>query len=115
MATPLYVVQELARIRESAATNMLDRSRVEQLVINSRAAEWLDKASDSQYIEALNDMGRADSNEFLDDSPRKPRPSDDEGYDDDEEEEDDEPETYRDRVYFGFEDENDEEDDESAF
>lgn len=80
MPTPLYVIQELARIRESAAITMLDRSRVKQLVVNPRAAEWLDKASESQYIEALNDMGKADSDEFLDDSPRQPRPSDEDDF-----------------------------------
>lgn len=115
MATPLYVVQELARIRESAATNMLDRKRVERLVVNPRAAEWLNKASVSQYLDALVDMGNADNEHFADNRPRQPLPSDDDGYNDDEDE-DDEPETYGDRVYFGFDDdEYNEEDDESAF
>lgn len=57
MATPLYVVQALAEVREGSMVNMLNRAGVEALIGNSRASEWLDKASDSQYMEALNDMG----------------------------------------------------------
>lgn len=66
--TPLYVVKELARIRETAVTNMLDRHTVEKLARDPRAREWLNKASDSQYINALHEMGRADSEDFLEDT-----------------------------------------------
>lgn len=65
MPTPLYVIKALAGIRESGATNMLDRDAVEMLVDDQRAAEWIGKASDSQYMDALNDMGAALSDDWM--------------------------------------------------
>lgn len=65
MPTPLFVIRALAEVRESSATNMLNRRAVEMLVEDQRAAEWLDKASDSQYMEALNDMGAALSDDWM--------------------------------------------------
>lgn len=55
--TPLYVVKALADVRESGKTNMLNRRAVAALVSSERASEWLNKASDSQFMAALNDMG----------------------------------------------------------
>lgn len=65
METPLYVVRALAEVRESAATNMFDRAAVEMLVEDQLAAEWLSKCSSRQYMNALNDMGAAESDDFL--------------------------------------------------
>lgn len=64
-ATPLYVIKALAEVRDSALTNMLDRDAVEMLVTDQRAAEWIGKAADSQYMTALNDMGAAESENFM--------------------------------------------------
>lgn len=65
MATPLYVIKALAKVRDSGLTNMLDRNAVEMIVWDQRAAEWLNKASDSQYMEALDDMGAAESDDWM--------------------------------------------------
>lgn len=65
MATPLYVIKALAKVRDSGLTNMLDRDAVEMTVWDQRAAEWLNKASDSQYTEALDDMDVAESDDFM--------------------------------------------------
>lgn len=65
MIVPNYVIQALAEVRENGSVNMLDRRGVTALVSSSRAAEWLDKASNSQYMDALNEMGRAESEDFL--------------------------------------------------
>ena len=64
-ATPLFVVKALAEVRESGLTNMLDRDAVEMLVTDQRAAEWLNKASNSEFMTALNDMGRAESDDWM--------------------------------------------------
>ena len=64
-ATPLFVVKALAEVRESGLTNMLDRDAVEMLVTDQRAAEWLNGVSNSQYMTALNDMGRAESDDWM--------------------------------------------------
>lgn len=57
MATPLYVVKALAQVRENGSVNMMNRAGVESLVSSDRAQEWLFKASDSEFMDALNDMG----------------------------------------------------------
>lgn len=57
MATPLYVVKALAEVRENGSVNMMNRAGVESLVSSDRAQEWLFKASDSEFMDALNDMG----------------------------------------------------------
>lgn len=64
-ATPLFVVKALAEVRESGLTNMLDRDAVEMLVTDQRAAEWLTKASNREFMTALNDMGRAVSDDWM--------------------------------------------------
>lgn len=56
-AIPLFVVKALAQVREGGEVNMLDRRGVEALVGSERAAEWLNKASNAEYMEALNEMG----------------------------------------------------------
>lgn len=55
--TPLYVIKALAQVQESGRINMLDREGVTAMVASDRAADWLDSVGDSQYMEALNDMG----------------------------------------------------------
>lgn len=62
--TPAHVIEELARVRESGATNMLDRKRVTALV-SPNAAAWLSKVSDTEYMDALNDMGESLLDDFL--------------------------------------------------
>lgn len=57
MATPLYVVKALAQVQENGSVNMRNRAGVEALVSSDRAQDWLFKASDSEYMDALNDMG----------------------------------------------------------
>lgn len=66
MPTPLYVVKALAKVRESGLTNMLDRDAVEMLVTDQRAAEWISKVTDNEYIIALTDMADAESENFMD-------------------------------------------------
>lgn len=56
-AVPLYVVKALAEVRENGSVNMFDRRGVEALVNTERAAEWLSKASDHEFMDALNEMG----------------------------------------------------------
>ena len=56
-SVPLYVIKALAEVRENGSVNMMDRRGVTALVNGQRASEWLDKASDSQYMDALNEMG----------------------------------------------------------
>lgn len=56
-AVPLFVVKALAEVREGGEVNMFDRQGVTALVSSERAAEWLDKASNTEYMEALNEMG----------------------------------------------------------
>jgi hypothetical protein len=56
-ATPLYVVQALAEIREEGSINMLDRRGVAAMCSSERARAWISKADKSEYMEALNDMG----------------------------------------------------------
>lgn len=58
METPLYVIEALADVQQSGRINMLDRQGVTALVGSSKAIEWLERASDSQYMTALNDMGQ---------------------------------------------------------
>lgn len=68
MHTPLFVIQALAAVKDSGKTNMLDRDRVESEVFldgQQRAYEWLTKASDAQYMDALNDMGAAESDDWM--------------------------------------------------
>lgn len=65
MPTPLYVIKALAEVREGGLTNMLDRDAVEMLVTDQRAAEWINKVSDSEYMDALNDMGAAESDDWM--------------------------------------------------
>lgn len=67
-ATPLYVVKALAAVRENGSVNMLNREGVEALVGDTRAQEWLFKATDSQYMDALNDMGAYVSGDMIDES-----------------------------------------------
>lgn len=64
-ATPLYVVKALADVRENGSVNMMNRAGVTALVGDSRAIEWLDSSSDTQYLEALKDMGAYVSGEFV--------------------------------------------------
>lgn len=80
MPTPLYVVQALAEVREGGSINMLDRQGVEALVGSRKATEWLDKASDSQYMDALNEMGRyiSGDDDFLEDKSGEEDKQDDE-------------------------------------
>lgn len=63
MPAPLYVIQALAQVREGGEVNMLDRRGVSALSPSSKASAWIDKASGTEYMEALNDMGRYISNE----------------------------------------------------
>jgi hypothetical protein len=59
-AVPLYVVKALALAQESGRTNMIDREEVIKLVEdagNARAVEWLNKASNADFMDALNEMG----------------------------------------------------------
>jgi hypothetical protein len=65
MPTPLYVIRALAEVRTSGLTNMLDRDAVEMLVLDQRAAEWINKATNAQYFEALNDMSAAESDDWV--------------------------------------------------
>lgn len=65
MPTPLFVIQAMAQVREGGNTNMLDRDAVEMLVTSQRAAEWISKASNEQYMDALNDMGAALSDDWM--------------------------------------------------
>lgn len=65
MTTPLYVINALAEVRDGGLTDMEDRDAAEMLVTDQRAAEWLNKCSDSQYAEALQDMEAASSDDFL--------------------------------------------------
>lgn len=65
MATPLYVLQALAEVRSSGNINMMDRRGVTMLAQDQRAVEWLDKASDRQYMDALQDMAAAESDDWL--------------------------------------------------
>lgn len=67
MATPLYVVKALAQVRENGSVNMMNRAGVESLVTSDRAQEWLFKASDSEFMDALNDMGAYISGDDTDD------------------------------------------------
>lgn len=67
MPTPLYVLNALAEVRDSGLTDMLDRDSVMMTVWNQRAAEWLTKCTNQQYVEALRDMDAADSDDFLED------------------------------------------------
>lgn len=65
MATPLYVLQALAEVRSSGNINMLDRRGVTLMAGDQRAVEWLDKASDRQYMDALQDMAAAESDDWM--------------------------------------------------
>lgn len=60
-ATPLYVIQALAAVREGGEVNMMDRRGVAALCPSAKAEAWISKASSEEYIEALNDMGAATS------------------------------------------------------
>lgn len=66
MITPLYVVKALADIRENGSLNMLDREGVTALC-SARASEWLSKASNQQYMDALLEMGMYIDGELFDD------------------------------------------------
>jgi hypothetical protein len=57
--TPDHVIAALEQVRTSAAVNMLDRKGVTARVAHSGAREWLDKASDGEYMDALTEMGEA--------------------------------------------------------
>lgn len=57
METPLYVVKALAEVREGGEVNMLDRRGVAGLSPSSKAEAWILKATASEYMQALNDMG----------------------------------------------------------
>lgn len=67
MPTPLFVIRALQEVMDSGLTDLLDRDAVEMTVWNQRAAEWLNKCSNAQYVEALRDMDAADSDDFLED------------------------------------------------
>lgn len=62
--TPLYVLNALAEVQASGQINMLDRRGVAALVNSQRAFEWLEKCSTSQYVQALQDMDAANSDDF---------------------------------------------------
>lgn len=64
-ATPLYVVQALAEVREEGSINMLDRQGVAAICNSERARAWISKADRSEYIEALNDMDAYISGDML--------------------------------------------------
>lgn len=57
METPLYVVKALAEVREGGEVNMLNRRGVSALSPSTQASAWIDKASPTEYMNALNDMG----------------------------------------------------------
>lgn len=61
---PENVLEVLANIRESGATNMLDRNTVIQIadVMDEGAADWL-RDNQRLYMEALNRMGAKVQNE----------------------------------------------------
>ena len=63
--TPLYVINALAEVRDSELTDMLDKDAVEMTVWSQRAAEWLNKATQAQYVEALRDMEAAESDDWM--------------------------------------------------
>ena len=65
--TPLYVIKALAEVRDSGRTNLLDRLAVEMLILDQRAAEWVGKANNLQYMDALNDMVLAESDDWMSD------------------------------------------------
>ncbi len=69
MPTPLYIIRALAHVRDLGSINMRDRRGVTALIGNVRAIEWLDKVSDGQYMEALVDMGAAESDDFYGNIP----------------------------------------------
>lgn len=56
MATPLFVVKGLAEVRESGNVNMRNKKGV-TLFAPPRVADWISDASDSEFMQALNDMG----------------------------------------------------------
>lgn len=68
MATPLYVLKALAEVRDSGNIDMMDRRGVTLMAQDQRAVEWLDKASNSQYMDALQDMAAAESDDWMPDS-----------------------------------------------
>lgn len=82
METPLYVIQALAEVRDAGSINLNDRDAVTALVSSSRAIEWLDRASNSQYMNALQDMAAAESDNFWPQQPEST--SDDDLYPTDE-------------------------------
>lgn len=65
MATPLYVTNALIEVFSAGSVNVFDREAVTALVGSKRAGEWLDKASDSQYKDAVIDAGAAESDDFM--------------------------------------------------
>lgn len=56
---PENVIEALRIVRNSGRTNMFDRQTVAKLAIrfNVEAGQWLNKASDHDFIRALNEMG----------------------------------------------------------
>lgn len=78
MATPLYVIKELAGVREGGEVNMLDRRGVSALCSNNRASAWIDKSSATEYMDALNGMGAYISGDMIVDEPQTPEESEDE-------------------------------------
>lgn len=65
MATPLYVLQALAEVQNGRSINMQNRLAVQAMMDDQRAVEWLDKASNSQYMDALQDMAAAESDDWM--------------------------------------------------
>jgi hypothetical protein len=57
METPLYVIKALAEVHEGGEVNMLDRQGVAGLSPSSKAEAWILKATPTEYMQALNDMG----------------------------------------------------------
>lgn len=66
MATPLYVTVALAQVQEQGNVDMTNRPAVEALIGDARAEEWLFKAADSQYAEALRETAAYISGDMID-------------------------------------------------
>ncbi len=65
MPAPLYVINALIEVFSNGNVNVYDRQAVTALVGSKRAIEWLDKASNSQYSEAIVDAGAVESEDFM--------------------------------------------------
>lgn len=65
MPAPLYVLNALIEVFSNGGINVYDRHAVTALVGSKRAIEWLEKASDSQYSEAIISAGAIESDDFM--------------------------------------------------